>query len=338
MSSFDHIIAIDAMGGDNSPDKVIEGISLFLKEDKNIFFNIYGQADPVKKSLKKFRITSENNYKIINCETKIENENSVRDAIRVGKDSSMWKAIESVKNNESDLIISSGNTGALLVISKLLIKMIDEVDKPAIAGLWPNFKGTSIFLDLGANIEFNEKNYLQFSKIGAELYKIIFDKSNPTVALLNVGSEEVKGHEELKTSFNKLSNQKNNFSFHGYIEGNEIKNGDVDVIVTDGFTGNIALKTAEGTANYITNEIKNIFANNFYGKFCYLVSYFLFKKIKKTLDPRKYNGGIFIGLNSPVIKSHGGADALAFYYSIKLSVKILRGNLIKRIKSNIENE
>jgi glycerol-3-phosphate acyltransferase PlsX len=338
MSSFDHIIAIDAMGGDNSPDKVIEGISLFLKEDKNIFFNIYGQADPVKKSLKKFRITSENNYKIINCETKIENENSVRDAIKVGKDSSMWKAIESVKNNESDLIISSGNTGALLVISKLLIKMIDEVDKPAIAGLWPNFKGTSIFLDLGANIEFNEKNYLQFSKIGAELYKVIFDKSNPTVALLNVGSEEVKGHEELKTSFNKLSNQKNNFSFHGYIEGNEIKNGDVDIIVTDGFTGNIALKTAEGTANYITNEIKNIFANNLYGKFCYLVSYFLFKKIKKTLDPRKYNGGIFIGLNSPVIKSHGGADALAFYYSIKLSAKILRGNLIKRIKSNIENE
>ncbi len=338
MSSFDHIIAIDAMGGDNSPDKVIEGISLFFKEDENIFFNIYGQSDPVKKSLKKFGITSENNYKIINCESKIENENSVRDAIKVGKDSSMWKAIESVKNNESDLIISSGNTGALLVISKLLIKMIDGVDKPAIAGLWPNFKGTSIFLDLGANIEFNEKNYLQFSKIGAELYKVIFDKSNPTVALLNIGSEDVKGHEELKTSFNKLSNQKNNFSFNGYIEGNEIKNGDVDVIVTDGFTGNIALKTAEGTANYITNEIKDIFTNNLYGRFCYLVSYFLFKKIKKTLDPRKYNGGIFIGLNSPVIKSHGGADALAFYYSIKLSAKILRGNLIKRIKSNIENE
>ena len=338
MSSIDHIIAIDAMGGDNSPDKVIEGISLFLKEDKNIFFNIYGQADPVNISLKKFGIASENNYKIINCETKIENENSVRDAIKVGKDSSMWKAIESVKNNESDLIISSGNTGALLVISKLLIKMIEGVDKPAIAGLWPNFRGTSIFLDLGANIEFSEKNYLQFSKIGAELYKVIFDKSNPTVALLNVGLEEVKGHEELKTSYNKLLNQKNNFLFFFYIEGNEIKNGDVDVIVTDGFTGNIALKTAEGTANYITNEIKNIFANNLYGKFCYLFSYFLFKKIKKSLDPRKYNGGIFIGLNSPVIKSHGGADALAFYYSIKLSAKILRGNLIKKIKSNIENE
>lgn len=338
MPSIEHIIAIDAMGGDNSPDKIIEGISLFLKEDKNFFFNIYGQTDPINNSLKKFGITSENNYKIINCETKIENENSVRDAIKVGKDSSMWKAIESVKNNESDLIISSGNTGALLVISKLLIKMIEGVDKPAIAGLWPNFKGTSIFLDLGANIEFNENNYLQFSKIGAELYKVIFDKSNPTLALLNVGSEEVKGHEELKTSFNKLSDQKNNFSFHGYIEGNEIKNGDVDVIITDGFTGNIALKTAEGTANYITNEIKNIFSNNLYGKFCYLVSYFLFKKIKKSLDPRKYNGGIFIGLNSPVIKSHGGADALAFYYSIKLSAKILRGNLIKRIKSNIENE
>jgi phosphate acyltransferase len=190
----------------------------------------------------------------------------------------------------------------------------------------------------GANIEFNEKNYIEFSKIGSELYKVIFDKLEPVVGLLNVGSEEIKGHEELKSSFNKLSEQKNNFLFHGYLEGNEIKNGDVDVVITDGFSGNIALKTAEGTVNFITKEIKKIFSGSLFGKFCYLISFFIFKKIKNSLDPRKYNGGIFLGLNSPVIKSHGGADALAFYYSLKLSAKILRGNLVKRIKANLEHE
>ncbi len=338
MNGFDYIIAIDAMGGDNSPDKIIEGLSLFLKEDKNIFFNIYGKEDSIKKSLQKFKKINHKNYKIFNCEDKIEDKNSVRESIKVGKDSSMWRAIESVKDKESHLVISSGNTGALLVISKLLIKMIDGIDKPAIAGLWPNFKGTSIFLDLGANIEFNEKNYIEFSTIGAELYKVIFDKQNPTVGLLNVGSEEIKGHEELKSSFKKLSERKNNFIFHGYLEGNQIKDGNVDVIVTDGFSGNIALKTAEGTVDFITREIKNIFTNSLFGKFCYLISYFIFKKIKKNLDPRKYNGGIFLGLNGPVIKSHGSADGLAFYYSLKLSAKILRGNLVKRIKVNLENE
>jgi glycerol-3-phosphate acyltransferase PlsX len=338
MTSFDHIIAIDAMGGDNSPVKVLEGINLFLKEDKKIFFNIYGKELLIKKSLEKFKGITPENYKIFNCETKIEDKNSVRDAIKIGKDSSMWRAIDSVKNKESHLIVSSGNTGALLVISKLLIKMMDGIDKPAIAGLWPNLKGTSIFLDLGANIEFNEKNYIDFSTIGAELYKVIFDKQDPVVGLLNVGSEEIKGHEELKSSFGKLFERKNNFIFHGYLEGNQIKDGNVDVIVTDGFSGNIALKTAEGTVNFITKEIKNIFSNSLFGKFCYLISFFIFKKIKKSLDPRKYNGGIFLGLNSPVVKSHGGADGLAFYYSLKLSAKILRGNLVKRIKLNLENE
>ena len=230
MSSFNYTIAIDAMGGENSPDKVIEGLSLFLKEDKEIFFNIFGKETLIVEEISKYKNILPQNYKIINCENQIEDKNSVRDAIKVGKDSSMWKAIESVKNKESHLIISSGNTGALLVISKLLIKMMDGIDKPAIAGLWPNFKGISVVMDLGANIEFNEKNYVEFSKIGAELYRSIFDKKNPAVALLNVGSEEIKGHEELKNAFNSLSNNNNNFDFSGYIEGNHIKDGDVDVI------------------------------------------------------------------------------------------------------------
>ena len=331
-------IAIDAMGGENAPNKVIEGISFFLKENNNFFFNIYGNEDLILKYLKQYKIYSSSNYKIINCSLQIEDKNSVRDSIKIGKDTSMWKAIESVKNKDSDVIISSGNTGALLVISKLILKMIDGIDKPALAGLWPNFQGTSIVLDLGANIDFNEKNYIDFSRIGAELYKVIFNKPEPNVALLNVGSEEIKGHDELKNSFNTLQNTKNKFKFCGYIEGNQIKDGNVDVIVTDGFAGNIALKTAEGTANYITGEVKKIFSTSLLGKFCYLISYSLFSKIKKNLDPRKYNGGIFLGLNSLVIKSHGSADSIAFYHSIKLTAKILEGNLINRIKSNFDND
>jgi len=158
------------------------------------------------------------------------------------------------------------------------------------------------------------------------------------VGLLNVGSEEIKGHEELKNSFNSLKIMNNNFKFYGYLEGNQIKDGLVDVIVTDGFTGNIALKTAEGTVNYITTEIKKIFSATIYSKLCYLFSYSVFKKVKKNIDPRKYNGGIFLGLNAPVVKSHGSADALAFFYSIKLASKILKGNLIKKIKLNFQND
>jgi glycerol-3-phosphate acyltransferase PlsX len=338
MSSFNYTIAIDAMGGENSPDKIVQGLKFFLNEEKDFLFNLYGDEFLIKKSLVKFNLKSIENLNIINCTTQIKDKNSVRDSIKIGKDSSMWKAIQSVKEKKNDLVISSGNTGALLVISKLLIKMIPGIDKPALAGLWPNFHSTSIVLDLGANIEFNEKNYLDFSKIGAELYSVIFEKKIPNVALLNVGSEEIKGHEELKNSFAKLNSQLNNFNFKGYIEGNQIKDGIADVIVTDGFSGNIALKTAEGTVNFIITEIKKIFSSSIFGKLCYLISFPIFKKIKKNIDPRKYNGGIFLGLNAPVIKSHGSADSLAFYYSLKLSAKILKGNLVNKIKNNFSND
>lgn len=337
MPIYAHRIAIDAMGGQDSPDKVIEGLSFFLKEQANFFFNIFGDETKILNSLKKYKIQNFSNYKIFNCTAQIEDKTSVRDSIRLGKDTSMWKAIESVDKKQSELIISSGNTGALLIISKLIIKMIDGIDKPALAGLWPNSKGTSIVLDLGANIEFNKKNYIDFSNIGSELFRVLFNKDDPTVGLLNVGSEEIKGHDELKSSYQELMLNHKDLNFYGYLEGNQIKDGIVDVVVTDGFTGNIALKTAEGTVNYINKEIKKIFSTSLFGKLCYLFSYPLFKKIKLNLDPRKYNGGIFLGLRAPVIKSHGSADSLAFYYSLKLSAKILEGNLIKKIKMKFVN-
>mgnify|MGYP000040929439 CR=1 FL=1 len=331
-------IAVDAMGGDNSPEKVLEGINMFLKDNENSFINIFGDTKLINSQIKKYQNINSSNSKIIHSEDKVPSECSVRDAIKIGKQTSMWMSIDSVKRGESDIIISAGNTGALLVMSKLILKTIDGVDKPALAAIWPNFKSYSLLLDLGANVECTEKNLIEFSFLGTELFRAIFNKEKVSCALLNIGTEEIKGHESIKNANSYLLEKKiTNFDYKGFIEGNEIKNGDCDVIVTDGFTGNVALKTAEGTANFITTEIKKSFSKSIFSKIGYLFSYFAFKDIKKKLDPRKFNGAIFLGLNAPVIKSHGSADAFAFYNSISLSYRILNGNLISKIKNNFIN-
>ena len=328
-------IAVDAMGGDNAPEKVLEGINLLFKKKVDVHVDIYGDKNLILKTINKYKNLNKNNYNITHSPDKVPGDVSVRDAIKLGKKTSMWMAIDSVKVGKNDVIVSSGNTGALLVMSKLILKMIDGVDKPALAAIWPNFKDYSIVLDLGANIECTEDNLVEFSILGSELYKTIFNKNNVVTGLLNIGSEEIKGNERIKNAHLKLQENNNlNFTYSGYIEGNEIKNGDVQVIVTDGFTGNVALKTAEGTANFITTEIKKSFSSSILSKIGYLFSYFAFKEIKKKLDPRKYNGAIFLGLNAPVVKSHGGADAFAFYNSLNLSYQIINGNLINKIKNN----
>ncbi len=248
----------------------------------------------------------------------------------------MWLSIESVKNKEADIVISAGNTGALLVISKLNLKMIENIDKPALSALWPNKKGMSVVLDLGANIECNSKNLLDFSIMGASLYTSLYPNEMPNVALLNIGTEELKGNEVIKETY-QILNDKNsdNFNFEGYIEGNELMNGKVNVIVSDGFTGNVALKTAEGTANFIINELKKTMTGSILGKISSLLNVSNLRKFKKRLDPRLYNGAIFIGLNSPVVKSHGGTDYIGFSNSLDVCNKIVKGNLINKIKQNI---
>ena len=248
----------------------------------------------------------------------------------------MWLSIESVKNKDCDIIISAGNTGALLVISKLNIKMIDSIDKPALSALWPNKTGMNVVLDLGANIECSSKNLVDFSIMGSSLYKALFPEDQAKVALLNIGSEDIKGNETIKETSQILNKQNNlDFEFSGFIEGNELMNGDVNVIVTDGFTGNVALKTAEGTANFINTELKKAMTGNLIGKIATLLNYANLKKFKKRLDPRLYNGAIFIGLDSPVVKSHGGTDYIGFSNSLEVCRKIVKGNLINKIKDNI---
>ena len=243
----------------------------------------------------------------------------------------MWRAIQSLKDKNSDISLSAGNTGALLVISRLLLNTISGINKPALAALWPNQNNMNVVLDLGANIECNEKNLIDFACMGSALFKSLFRIDKPKIALLNIGLEENKGNDVLKKTFSILKNENlKNFEFMGYIEGNHIMDGNVDVIVTDGFTGNIALKTAEGTAKFITKNFKNSLNN-----LSLLISYRSLKKFKEKLDPRKYNGAIFLGLQSPVVKSHGSTDAIGFAHSIDVCSKIVRSNLIEKIESNL---
>ncbi len=326
------VIAVDAMGGENSPKKIIDGIAHFSKKKDNVFFNIYGDKNKIENCI--LNNLPKNIYKIFHTDEYVKDEDTAFSGAK-NKKSSMWLAVESVKNNESNIVISAGNTGALFVVAKLNLEMIDNIDKPALSGLWPNKKGMNVVLDLGANIDCNEKNLIDFSIMGSSLYKALYPEDECKVALLNIGSEEMKGNEIIKNTYQKLSEIKNNFIFKGYVEGNKIMSGDVNVVVTDGFTGNIALKTAEGTANFITDELKNAFISSITGKLSALINNYNLKKFKDKLDPRKYNGAILIGLKSPVVKSHGSTDHVGFSHSLKVCEKIIKGKLINKIQENI---
>ena len=323
-------IAVDAMGGENAPRKIIKGINISLKKNRENYFYLFGNKDLINEEINNDKLLRANS-EIIDTKSVISDNESPLAAAKKGKESSMWKAIEFMKNKNADITLSAGNTGAMLVISRLLLNTIPGISKPALAGLWPNKNNMNVVLDLGANIECDEKNLCDFSSMGAALFKSLFLNEKPRVALLNVGLEENKGNEILKKAFSimKKSNIKN-FDFVGYIEGNHIMDGNVDVVITDGFTGNVALKTAEGTANFITSNLKKSL-----NKLSILFSYASLKKFKSKLDPRKYNGAIFLGLESPLVKSHGSTDSVGFANSIKVCGQVIKANLIEKIKSNL---
>jgi phosphate acyltransferase len=335
------IIAIDAMGGENAPDKTIHGVKLFFNANKkniDFYFHLYGDQIKILEKIKKYDIPN-NIYKIYHTESTISDNETPLTAVKKSKNTSMWNAINSQTNNGSHISLSAGNTGVLLVISRMILKTIEEVSKPALAGLWPNKNGISVVLDLGANIDCNEDNLLDFAEMGSALYKSLFPNEIPKLSLLNIGSEEIKGTEILKKTHYKLKEISNNsdFIFKGYIEGNQLMDGNSNVIVTDGFTGNIALKTAEGTAKFITDNLKKSFMKNIFTKILLIFSYFPLKSFKEKLDPRKFNGAIFLGLKGPVVKSHGSTDSFGFYNSIDLCYKIIKGDLMTKLKTNLSH-
>lgn len=334
-------IAIDCLGGDNYPDAQIGGISFFLKKnkEKNIKFLLFGYKEDLLKKLDYYDI-SKNNYEIINTEKKISSDEKPSIALRKGKDSSMWLAIESVKHGNADASISAGNTGALMAISKLILRPLADVDRPALVQMMPAENGSNVaMLDMGANIDCSSENLYQFALMGSVFFSAMTGKEEPIVGLLNVGSEDMKGNDVVKHTAVMLKDSILSENFFGFIEGNDIFRSVVDVVVTDGFTGNVTLKTIEGTVKFLTKNLREAFMGSMLSKLATILLSGSMRKFKKNISPENYNGAMFVGLNGISVKSHGNADGKSFHSAIESTVKLVESdinNKIMNLLSNIE--
>ena len=325
-------ISLDAMGGDNAPEIVVEGASEAKSRYPDIEFMFFGN----KKILDPF-INSKSNLsksEIIHTDEFIGPNDKPSNVIRRGANTSMALAIKSIKN-QSNAMVSAGNTGALMAFSKLFLKTISGINRPAIAACFPTKKGEVCMLDLGANIECDKNNLIQFALMGQAFSKIVIGIKNPKVSLLNVGEEEIKGFSYLQDASETLKKLKKIINYCGYIEGDRITDGLVDVIVTDGFTGNIALKTAEGTASFFTKSLRDSLRKSFFSK----LGYFLAKKslegFRAHMDPRKYNGAVLLGLNGIAVKSHGGTDSFGFANAISVAYDMAKYNFVDDLKKKL---
>lgn len=320
------VIAIDAMGGDNAPESIIYGAEKALKHFSNVKFLIFGdkrKITPFYDKCKKLPSNSE----IYHTDEAIADDEKPSVALRKGRNSSMYLAIKAVKDGDATCAVSGGNTGALMVISKFALGTLPGIDRPAIGGLMPNVKGYSIMLDLGANIHCDAENLFEFGIMGESFARAVLGVEKPSIGLLNIGSERNKGHEILRTASNLIEESDIGLNFHGYIEGNDIGAGTVDVIVTDGFTGNVALKTVEGTAKFFSNTLKSGLKRSLFGLIGMGIATPALLKIKNATEPRNYNGAMFLGLNGIIVKSHGGSDSLGVANAIKVSYKLAAGKI-----------
>ncbi|HCR85632.1 MAG TPA: phosphate acyltransferase PlsX [Alphaproteobacteria bacterium] len=324
------VIALDAMGGDYAPLSVLKGAEIALKDNSDLKFKIFGHRDKVLPLLGNYKSVAEAS-EFIHTEESIANDEKPTTALRKAKNSSMFLSIDSVKHGEATAVVSSGNTGALMAISKLSLQTLPGIDRPAIGGLLPTEKGLCVMLDLGANILCDATNLFEFSIMGSSFAKTVLGKKSPSVGLLNVGEERNKGHEVLRSAAAMIEEGGADLNYIGFIEGSDICTGKVDVIVTDGFSGNIALKTAEGTAKFFANMFKSKLKSNIFGLIGLFIASPALLKLKKQLDPRNYNGAMLLGLNGIVVKSHGSADEVGFANAIKVAYKLSKNNINEHI-------
>ncbi len=328
-------ISIDAMGGVNSPDAIIEAIDKFLKTCNDVNFLLYGKKSVILPKIIDFNF-SENSYKLVDSEVIISDEDKPTEAWRNGKNSSMRKSIEAIKNGEAHAAVSCGNTGALMLTSKMVLGTLDHIKRPAIAAIFPSINNNgTVILDMGANLECNESHLFHFALMGTCFAKIILKIDNPKIGILNVGEENTKGRDlELKTY--KIL-EKSGLNFHGFVEGHDIVKGKVDVLVTDGFSGNIFLKASEGAANTCIDLMKNsINSGNLLTKMAGLLLKSKIKASFKIIDPNKNNGAMFIGLKGIVIKSHGSASVDGIYNAIDTAYKLTKNNINTKITEELD--
>lgn len=334
------IIALDAMGGDYAPSSVIEGAcNALIAQQKNspnilLEYQIFGDSEIIKPLVNKFPILKANSS-IIHSEHKIESDDKPSYAVRNSKNTSMGMAIASVKQQQAHAVVSSGNTGALMAIAKLALRTLPGIDRPAIIGLLPTESHKIVALDLGANAECEPSNLVQFAIMGDAFAKVILGKSKPSIAILNIGSEDIKGNETIRSAAQILQNQ-DCLNFIGYVEADNITRGVVDVVVADGFSGNIAIKMAEGTAYLCRTLMEKAFKSSFIAKLGYLFARKALKNTFKSIDGRYYNGAMLVGLNGVVVKSHGGADPVAFANAIGVAYDLSVNNINKQIIQEID--
>ncbi|WP_395447290.1 phosphate acyltransferase PlsX [Aminobacter sp. UC22_36] len=330
-------ISIDAMGGDHGPSVIIPALAKVAIRRTDIRFIIYGREEVVRPELaKQPRLAAVSEF--VHCEVAVRMDDKPSQALRHGRwKSSMWKAIEAVKANTSDACVSAGNTGALMAMSKFCLRTMATIDRPAIAALWPTTRGESVVLDVGATIGADAHQLTDFAILGTGMARALFGIERPTVGLLNVGVEEIKGQEEVKEAGRMLREANMaSMNYQGFVEGDDIGKGTTDVVVTEGFSGNIALKTAEGTARQIAGYLREAMSRTLMAKIGYIFAKGAFDRLREKMDVRRANGGVFLGLNGIVVKSHGGADADGFAAAIEMAYDMVRNRLLDRIEADLD--
>ena len=330
------LINLDLHGGDFAPKSILEGADIAFKNNHSIRFQLHSTKDIYEKYKKHFsQLFEKSDW--IESQNFILPEMKPSDALKKNnRQSSMSNAINQLKDDKSQIVISAGNTGAMMAYSTIYLRTVENIARPAIASLFPSTHHPVCFLDLGANSECTSENLLEFAVMGSTYYQVLYPNVDCKVALLNIGSEELKGNNLIQEAHELMKND-TRIKYKGFIEANEITNTKNHVIVTDGFSGNIALKTAEGVSKFITDSLKKSLTSSFYSKFLSLMLKNKFSDFKNLIDPRNYNGGIFIGVNGVVIKSHGNADSHSFANAIEFGVKCIQSDLLSKIKENVSS-
>ncbi len=330
------VIALDAMGGDRAPQIVVRGAELTRERHSDVRFLMFGDAAKVEPLLARYgdlaAVTT-----LRHTENAILSEDKPSAVLRGGRDSSMWLAVDAVLNGEASAVVSAGNTGALMVIAKFVLKTLPGIDRPALCGLFPNARGDTAMLDLGANVRCSAANLTQFAVMGEVFARTVLGVERPIIGLLNVGVEDRKGIEEVREAASFLRETDLPFEFKGFIEGTDIASGTVDVVVTDGFTGNVALKATEGIVRLFASNLREAFRRDWMSKLGYLLARRSIQKMRERFDPRQYNGAMFLGLNGIVVKSHGGTDALGFANSIGVGVNMAQHGFIDKMRQDFES-
>lgn len=329
-------IAIDAMGGDQAPGIVVDGISKVLESEAGIRFLVFGHKDKLEPLLEPLSY-SKAFLEFVHTDSFVAMDAKPAQALRQRENTSLWAAIKSVKDEQAHAVVSAGNTGALMAMSRYCLGTLPGITRPAISAIWPTVSGPSIVLDVGANIDTSAQQLVEFAIMGSACARVLFGKDQPTVGLLNVGSEDVKGHDDVREASAILKENKLGLNFIGFIEGNGIAFGAADVVVTDGFTGNIALKTAEGMAKMLAQELRSSLSLNLMTKLGAMLSMSGLNNFKKKVDPNESNGAPLLGLNGLVIKSHGGTDGAGYANAISTASRLAQNDFTNRVINSVRN-